>query len=287
VSGGVAHADPGFVLSQSEARAGDAVQFSITGAEGSVEYDIEVNDRDVAKGEAPGNVSGQFTMPNFGSSPKSVTVEAEIEDEDDETKVYRKLQYLGPAVAVTGPAGTQPAAAAAPAAPPQPAAPSQPAHTPQAAAVPAASAPVVKQRSKRRARHKRKRTKSERRRGAHRIGGSKSRRRPSRRRNSAAEKTRPKRLAPRTAPLFDGVPEPGARSRPPGGKDRPVTVRAKVAEPPAAKLATTRVDAGRSAMAVLVPALLAFASLALASTALLRKRRLASEEDRAGDSAQR
>jgi hypothetical protein len=279
---GVAHADPSFVLAESGARAGDPVHFSISGAEGRVEYEVEVGGRDVAAGSGAGTVSGQFTMPNLGNSAKAVTVEADLEDEDDDTTVYRKLQYLGPVVAVTGATGVQPAAAPAPAAPEAPASAPQPVHVPQATAAPAAVPAAARQRSKRRAKHRRKRAKSERRRHAPGSGGSKSRDRRSRGRDSAVKHTRTKRLAPRTAPLFDGVPEPGSPRRPESDADR--AAGPKETTPRTAKLAGARVDpAGQSAAAVLIPALLAFASLVLAGTALLRKRRLASEGDRTAD----
>jgi hypothetical protein len=95
------------------------------------------------------------------------------------------------------------------------------------------------------------------------------------------EKTR-RRPSPRTAPLFDGIPEPGStRHHRPGKEDR--VAAPKATAPRTAKLAARVDPAGQSAAAVLIPALLAFASLVLAGTALLRKRRLASEEDRTAD----
>jgi hypothetical protein len=279
LSAGVAQADPSLVLAESGARAGDPVHFSISGAEGRVEYEVEVGGRDVAAGSGAGAVSGQFTMPNLGNSAKAVTVEADLEDEDDDTTVYRKLQYLGPAVAVTG---VQPSAAPAPAPPEAPASPPQPVQVPQATLAPAAAPAAARQRSKRRAKHRRKRAKSERRRHAPGSGGSKSRNRRSRGRDTAVKHTRAKRLVPRTAPLFDGVPESGSPRRPKSDGDRATGPKETV--PRTAKLTGARVDpAGHSAAAVLIPALLAFASLVLAGTALLRKRRLASEEDRTAD----
>ena len=99
MSAAVAHADPTFVLAESQARAGDSVHFTITGADDHVTYEVEVADRDVLEGEADGDggvVAGQFTMPDLGSAAKSVQVEAEIREDDDKTTVKRKLQYLGP-----------------------------------------------------------------------------------------------------------------------------------------------------------------------------------------------
>ena len=158
MSAAVAHADPSFVLAESQARAGDAVHFSITGGEDRVTYELEVADRDVLKGEADGDsgaVSGQFTMPDLGAAAKSVTVEAEIrDDDDDKTTVKRKLQYLGPALAAAAPA--EPQSAAAPAVPHQPAPGPAPAHNPAIAKAPAAQSAPAERRAKRR-RHARKR----------------------------------------------------------------------------------------------------------------------------------
>ena len=101
MSVGVAHADPGFVIAESQVRATDTVHFSITGGEGHVTYEIEVAGRDVLKGSGDGAaVSGQFTMPDLGAGAKSVKVEADIKDSDDKTEVKRKLQYLGLALPV-------------------------------------------------------------------------------------------------------------------------------------------------------------------------------------------
>ena len=101
MSVGVAHADPGFVITESQVRANDTVHFSITGGEGHVTYEIEVAGRDVLKGSGEGAaVSGQFTMPDLGASAKSVKVEADIKDSDDKTEVKRYLKYLGLALPV-------------------------------------------------------------------------------------------------------------------------------------------------------------------------------------------
>jgi hypothetical protein len=161
MSVGVAQADPGFVLAESQVRAGDAVHFSITGGEDDVTYEIEVGGVDVLAGSGhDGAASGAFTMPDFGSSAKSVNVEADIKDDDDKTEVKRTLQYLGHAVPPPAPAAQQAGdddkqeKAAAPAVPHQTAAATPASSSPlPTAANHAERAPVRKHRSKSRLRN--------------------------------------------------------------------------------------------------------------------------------------
>ena len=91
-----AHTDLSFVLTgpETQARAGDPVHFSITGAQKLVSYELEVADTEVLEGSA---VSGQFTMPDLGEAARVVTVEAELRGPGKKkTTVKRKLMYLGP-----------------------------------------------------------------------------------------------------------------------------------------------------------------------------------------------
>jgi hypothetical protein len=162
MSAGVAQANPSFNLAESQARAGDVVHFTITGGDDEVTYDFELADHDVVKGAGDGDagpVSGQFTMPDLGSSAKSVQVKAEIrDDDDDKTTVKRTLQYLGRAQTVTTPAAPQ--SVTAPAAAPQPAPAAQGPHLEQAQETRGA---IVERRRKRaRRRHARERRADER-----------------------------------------------------------------------------------------------------------------------------
>ena len=128
MSTGVAHADPRFAVVESQARAGEAVHFSIADVESRTKYGLEIGDLVVLEGTAATTaVSGQFTMPDLGAVGKAVTVEARIREPDGgTTTVRRSLQYLPPAPP-PAPAEAPPAPAPTAAAPAQPA--SAPAHS--------------------------------------------------------------------------------------------------------------------------------------------------------------
>jgi VTC domain-containing protein len=119
-----AHADPGFVLTESQARSGDKVHFSISGLEDEASYVLEIGDEQVAEDSevSSGQAAGEFTMPDLGSAGRSVTVEAQIKQGDETTNLTRSLQYLAGSQS-SDPATPQSAAAvtAAPAAPSSPA----------------------------------------------------------------------------------------------------------------------------------------------------------------------
>ena len=288
MSAAVAQAEPSFVLVESQARAGDAVHFSITGAEDRVKYDLEVAGRDVLAGEADGDagaISGQFTMPDLGGTAKSVTVEAEIEDDgDDETTVKRKLQYLGPAVQVD-PAPAPPVALTVPATPQQTGSGTAPAQGPAAAAAPTAPA-KAQRRAKRKRRQARKRRAAARRRDisspsrSERTSERKSEQASRRAHRDAKEEAkakakgkRVKRPAARTAPLFDGVPEPESGGSSAGEASESEKARANL---PAGVLTTAvanRNGDDQHATVILIPGLLGLAAFVLAGATLLRKRR--------------
>ena len=263
MSVGVAHADPGFTIAESQVRAGDTVHFSITGAEGDLTYEIEVGNRDVLKGSGDGGTaSGQFTLPDFGEAAKKLKVEADIRDSDDKTEVKRKLQYLGAAL-------PPPAPAAAPEiAPPVPqASPAVPttAPAPAASAAPVAAAPVAKHRSKSTAR---KRVRKHRKVKRHRRVVHRTRERE----REVPVKKRVRRPAPRTAPLFDGVPEPGSENYTP---DDQQTSQPKK-KPAHTSLFGSEVASRGSAeptAAILVPGLVGLAGFLLAAVTVVRQRR--------------
>jgi hypothetical protein len=265
-SAGVARADPSYVLTgpETQARAGDLVHFTISGTHKHLTYALEIGDTKVAEGSAGGNlVSGQFTLPDLGEAARTVTLEAELggPGKKKTTTVRRELRYLGPALAAGGPPEVQPVALPVV---------QQPAVSAPVIPAPPAAAPAVTRRSHgtppRRAR---KRHTVKRRLQAPRSRGSTHRKQHSR---DKASGTRAKGPAPRTAPLFDGVPEPGSRSHP-LGNDAPGL---KAIVPPTAALTVTGGDqagGGGSAAAILIPGLLGLAALSLTGATLLRRRR--------------
>jgi hypothetical protein len=274
MSAGVAHADPSFVVAESQARAGDVVHFTISGADGKLTYDIEVDDRDVLKGSGKGVIAGQFTMPDLGSKAKSVTVEAEMRDEDGDEEDKRKLQYLGQALPVEPPAPEPQAAAPAAPQPAPAAAPSAP-----AAAAPAAPAKAVGKPSKAKRRHARKRRHKARQRSrSTRKSKSTTPVHTQKRTRSeavhvqrkAASKRRP---APRRAPLFNGVPEADTG----GSSAADGTAGKKPKTKPPTALVTNAVanrdNPGEPATAILIPGVLGLIGFILAGATVLRQRR--------------
>jgi hypothetical protein len=272
LSAAPACADPTFLLAQSEARAGDTVQFSIAGANKHVTYDIEVGGKEVLEGSgSPGRmILGQFTMPDLGASSRTVTVQAEIDERRGTTVARRNLQYLLPAPSqpmVSAPLATEPLAAPVvvqQGAPPPP----EPPHT-----IPPATAPVapasVQKRPTRAPRHARGEP-----RATGRNRGPKRHivveRRSARHGAKHGAKHRTKRRAARTAPLFDGIPESGSGPGSAAQADGPGFLSLNAIAPSTSVLTAAKAD-GLTA-AVMVPALLGLAALALTGTALLRKR---------------
>jgi hypothetical protein len=251
------------------------VHFSISGTGGNVTYEVEVADKKIVEGAGIGEVTGTFTMPDLGDAVRTVTVEADIRASGKRKKVKQELEYLGSALPVAAP----PAPATGPALPavePQVAPLPEPIHAP-AASVQASPAPAVTQPANDRPRVNRARPTidpsrravrdGERRRRAH--GGHQRRNR-----HPANKKTRARRHARRTKQVFDFA-QPGA------GSDQGVSSLNAIV-PPAASLAAnvTRAGDGGPNAAVVVPALFGLAALALAVTAFLRGRRLASRPGR-------
>jgi VTC domain-containing protein len=106
----VAEAEPSFVLSESSARPGEAVHFSISGIDDAVSYALEVDGDELIEGRAPGDgsIAGAFTMPNLGETSRTVTVEVQITQSDETTRRQRSLTYLPPQA--PAPSGPEPAA---------------------------------------------------------------------------------------------------------------------------------------------------------------------------------
>jgi hypothetical protein len=269
---------PSFAVAESQAHAGDVVHFTITGGEDDVRYEIEVADRDVVEGKADGDdgpIAGQFTMPDLGAAAKSVTVEADIRDDgDDRTKVKRTLQYLGraPAVVDTPP----PAPAAAPAAPAKTPAPASPSPAPAATKAPPTPGPAAKRHTKRKRKHARKRraAKREHRSGRRLSRGHRQRSRAVRpERQAKPKRRRARQPAPRTAPLFDGVPEADTGGSSAGPGRQPGAKRGKQPETVVASEVAGEGGPGEPAVAILVPGLLGLAGFLLAAATVLRRRR--------------
>lgn len=264
-----AYAGPGLRLTP-EAAAGDVVHFSVSDIDEDETYVLEIGDRRLAEGSGTDaeEVSGQFTMPDLGGGERKVTVEAEIGERGDTTTVKRKLRYLGaptpaPAIAVPPPAPPAPVPAALTPAAVAPA----PMQTSTAPDAPAPPATVDRTRPKRTPRQARKGRTTERRRVA-------SRRKASAVKRARKTKSKRKRELARTAPLFDGVPESSSGSAAPGRPTESSGLNAIA--PPAAALARAATDTGADAgpaAAVIVPALLGIAGIALVGTAALRSRR--------------
>jgi hypothetical protein len=269
----VAHARPSFELTDSTARAGDVVHFSISGVEGwGVAYHLEVGGEDVQDGRDRAAVAGAFTMPDLGDAARTVIVDAQVWWSDNQRKEKRRLEYLGRALPVADvPAPVSTVAAGEPPAAP----PAEPISSAKVldgtAAAPAAASP-----SHRRPRQSRERRPAIPQRHAERSGKrrrSAHRGRDRRKRDATARKRHSKRSARRYKGFFHGYAEPRANGRP--GGDGLLALNAMA--PYTAALAVTRARTGGDGNAALVvPALLGLAGLALAGTAVVRRRRLAS-----------
>lgn len=281
-----AHTDADFTLAEGEARAGDAVHFSLTGTHGQFTYELEIGSIDVVEDtSATGPVSAQFTLPHLGNSQRTVVVKAVIRETRHKTTVTRKLRYLGPAVAPPRPDKPAPAEKPAPEPAPEPMAQAAPAPLPSLSAPASpASAPAAAQQDRQSGPASRAAARQDARRHAKRRKGSPRRttsvpasreRRSGHRRASAHHKGRTRgRLRARTAPLFDGVPERGIRGGSPAAREGYATPNAIV--PPALVSTRAPVSDGKSGIgtALLVPGFMGLAALALAGTAAHRKRRL-------------
>jgi hypothetical protein len=267
LSSATAHAKPSFWLAESSACAGDLVHFTISGVDGNVAYALEVDNIQVLKGASDGAVSGTFTVPDRGDAVRGVAVEAEIRKPGRRKTVESELDCLGSALPVTAPPvpSTSPPGAVAPQAAPSPEA----IRSPDAIEGPP-SAPAVTPQSNRRRRGSHKRQVIEPPPNVARSRERRRRARPDRDRrkhHAGTRNRRSKRAARGTAPLFDGIPQPGRGQHP---ATEPTTPR------PAVLVATGARPGGGVYAAIVVPVLLGLAALALAGTAVLRRRRLAS-----------
>jgi hypothetical protein len=104
--------DPSLFVSESEARPGDRVQFSISSTHSDDTYKLFVDTREVKTGSDPaGNgVSDEFKMPDLGSSDKPVSVEAHVTQSGTTTISTRSIQFRASSSSATGPTGPQPQA---------------------------------------------------------------------------------------------------------------------------------------------------------------------------------
>ena len=278
IGGGVAHAHPSFAVVEQHARAGDTVHFSIAGAKSRVDYEIEVHDREVLEGSAAGNlITGEFTMPALGEDARTVKIEAELRQSGKKTKSKPKIEYLGLALPATEAAPAEgppvpvalPNAVLAPASTPAAATPPSPAAvTPKASGTPASPARAVRRGRSETGRKSAKRNRVERRGRVERQG------RKAAHRKQARRGKRSRRPPARTAPLFDGVPEPGSGGFRASDGDGFAAINAIVPPTTVADAAATRAAGAALPLAVLVPGLLGLAALTLTATALHRRRAL-------------
>ena len=275
LSGAVAHARPSFELADSTARAGDPVRFSISGVEGwGVAYHLEVGGEDVLDGRDRNVVAGTFTMPDLGDAERTIVVDVQLWWADNQRKEKRRLEYLGSALPVVDvPAPTSTVTAGEPQAGPPPAPISSTQVLDATAPAPTSTSP-----SHRRPRQSRKRRATGPR-HAERAGERRRavpRSRESAKRDATKRKRRAKRSSRRYKGFFHGYAEPRAKGSPSG--DGLLALNAMA--PYTAALAVTRARAGDGVnAAVMVPALLGLAGLALAATAIVRRRRLSSRHD--------
>lgn len=266
-SAAAAHADPGFRLTESAASAGDTVHFAISDAEDVKRYTIEIAGRPVAEGGKARHetITGTFTMPDLGGSARNVVVDARMKEHGETDTASRTLRYIvaaaveppPPAAAPVIPAATEPAPAPPPAAPVAPAPPEAPAAYDPPHTLTTAAPSVTRAAPPRRAS----------------TGGRTSARHAViRTRDRKAKRTRSRRTRARTAPLFDGVPEAARAEGGPGG---PSSLNSITGSTVAAS-SSSGIQGGGDAFkaAVIVPALMGFAALLLAGTALARNRRL-------------
>ena len=252
------------------------VHFSISDIDEDETYVLEIGDRRLAEGSGTKaeQVSGQFAMPDLGGGARTVTVEAEIGERNDMTTVKRTLRYLGALAPAPATSGQPPAPPA-----PVPAAPTptvdtpNPTHATTTPDPPASRATVDRKRSERAPRHRRKRRKAERLQSSPKRVAGHRRDSAVKRAKRKKETAKPKRERPRTAPLFDGVPESSGGSAAPGRSTGSSGVNESAL--PSATLTRAATDGAYAgpAAAVLAPMLLGLAALALVGTALLRSRR--------------
>jgi hypothetical protein len=282
----VAQADPRFTVAEREARAADVVHFSITNVDDDLTYVVEVDDRVVASGASDDeDVSGQFGMPDLGAKARSVTVEAQVNEDGDRDTFTRRIEYLGPAPAPK-PAATvvpaSPSVSAAPAPAPGPA--SVPAAVAPAQAPNAAPRPGAKRRTARK-RAARRRTRTRVRKGAPAPRATVRRAKTLRRRESGGVRVRRNRVL-HDAPLFRGVPEgPGGGSESTASGTPGIASVTAIAPPHVLAASASATDSPWPKPADAVPLALGVVALLLAGTVLARRRRLGADpegQDQAG-----
>jgi hypothetical protein len=256
----VAQARTSFEVTASSARAGDLVPFTISGVDGSLTYEVQVDGTAVLDGDGDGDVAGTFTMPDLGDDPYAVTVAATIWRPHRRTTISTELDYLGPAPPVASPPAEDPAPTISVGAQGDPS--SQPA-APKSAKRPSPSAVQKKPSSGRRKDERSRRIEPRRRvaRSRERRASARGRHRHDHRRHHRV--TRSRRFHHRKH-----------RTGRAGGSSEPSAVEPKTASP--AVLVVARPVVHESPVATVVPALLALAALSLAGTVVLRRRRLAS-----------
>jgi hypothetical protein len=242
------------------------VHFSITDAQHGAKYVFTIGDEQVAREKARGRhgLAGEFAMPDLGGITRAVTLEARTgghgdadDDDDDETAALTQtLLYLAPAPAAGVPIAAPPAFAVAPAPAPE----SAPAVAPSQQSQPLLGSKAQPQHS--RGRPARKRATGRDRTDTKPRSGREAKRKAERR----AIYLRHALGSGGAADLLSAWESPNSDAGTPRAETTP---RATIT--PAAKV----VDAGGNGavLAIIVPALLALAALALATVAVVRRRR--------------
>ncbi len=261
----VAHAAPSLDLANPSARAGDPVNFTISDVYDTVTYDLYVDGNwvtdDTVDASDDGVVSGIFTMPDLGSEARTVSVEVAVSGR--RRKAQSDLDYLGPALPGTAPPAQAPPSAGSvqPQAATSPRPPSSPKVVGGASPEPATPGP-----SHRRTRGSGKKPGRPTRPADDRNGG-RHRARRRHERQAASRHRRSNHNSHRGRAISGGSGPPGL-----GPQEKPPL---KPAAPHRVVLAATGArPAGGTHASVVVPAVLGLSSLALAGTAVLRRRRL-------------
>jgi hypothetical protein len=266
----VAQAKPSLELTETGARTGDLVHFSISGLDGGVTYRLEVDDTEVLEDTGAGVVSGTFTMPDLGDPGRTVTVEAEIRGSGRLKKLQQDLEYLGPALPVTD----APAPAPGPAAPAVPEDAPPPVYSPSVVEKTSPASAVTPRsshgRRRSRGRHGVKRPRHVPRSGEHRRRVHRGRDR--RHHRVGVRKARSNHATAGASSPAGSVAEPARPVQHPPLE--PTTPGPALLVPPGAG----RIDGGHAAL--VVPGLLGLAALVLAGTVVMRRRRLASRRGR-------
>ena len=264
-----AHANPSLQVAEPEAKAGQTVHFSISEAERGARYVLQIGEEQVAREKARGRhgVSGEFAMPNLGDVTKAVTLQARAskhhdddDDDDEATTLTHTLLYVAPPTASAAPVVAPLAVALVPA----PASEAAPALLPSAQTQPAPSGPGgVRRRQRSPGPREDGRAREQRRSDVRHLSRRRTKRKSRQRTASGLRYVLGSGGA--ADPLWSGEPTNGSTSIP------RVNAAPRATITPSSKIIGG--GKGGASIAVMIPALLALAALALATVAVVRRRR--------------